>query len=75
MFLAVLVTAIALFIFYRSGYAVIFPLILLACSAICTFGLVGLLGYKLSAITALIPPIIIILGIPPSIYMLSDYHA
>lgn len=75
MALAVVVTAVALFVFYRSGYAVVFPLILLACSTVCTFGLVGLLGYKLTLITGLIPPLIVILGIPPSIYMLSDYHA
>jgi uncharacterized protein len=72
--LAALVTAIALYFFYRSFYAVIFPMILLGIATVCTFGLVGILGYKLSAITGLIPPIIIILGIPPCIYMLSDYH-
>lgn len=74
MVLAVVFTAVSLYIFYRSFYAVIFPLILLAASTLCTFGLIGVLGYKISLITALIPPIIVVLAIPPSIYMLSEYH-
>ncbi len=74
MVLAILLTAISLYLFYRSFYAVIFPIILLLSSAICTYGIIGLLGYKLNLLTALLPPIIVILGIPPSIYMLSDYH-
>jgi uncharacterized protein len=74
MVLCVLLTAAALFIFYRSLYAVIFPLLLLVVSSLWTLGIIGLLGYKLNQLTAMLPPIIIILGIPPSIYMLSDYH-
>ncbi len=74
MVLAIVFTAIALYAFYRSFYAVIFPLTLLGISSVFTFGIIGLLGYKISLITALIPPLIIIMSIPPSIYMLSDYH-
>ncbi len=72
--LSVLLTAIALYGFYRSLYAVIFPLVLLVLSSVVTLSLFGLLDYKLTMLTAMLPPIIIILGIPPSIYMLSDYH-
>jgi predicted RND superfamily exporter protein len=74
MVLAILFTAVSLYVFYRSFYAVVFPLVLLATSTLCTFGLIGILGYKISLITALIPPIIVVLAIPPSIYMLSEYH-
>lgn len=73
-FLSVVLTALALFYFYRSFYAVVFPLALLIISSLCTLGIIGLLGYKLTALTGLLPPIIIILGIPPSIYMLTEYH-
>lgn len=73
-FLSLLLTALALYYFYRSFYAVVFPLILLIVSSLCTLGIVGLLDYKLTALTGLLPPIIIILGIPPSVYMLSEYH-
>lgn len=72
--LALLLTAISLYAFYRSFYAMVFPLVLLIISTIWTLGLVGVLGYKITLLTGMLPPIIIILGIPPSIYMLSDYH-
>lgn len=72
--LAVLLTALSLYAFYRSFYAVIFPLILLGVSSVVTLGLVHFLGYKLNILSALLPPIIVILGIPSSIYLLSDYH-
>ncbi|MCE3007666.1 MAG: MMPL family transporter [Bacteroidetes bacterium] len=74
MALAILFTAACLFLFYRSFYAVIFPLILLCVASLVTLGLITLLGYQLTTLSALLPPIIVILGIPPSIYMLSDYH-
>jgi len=72
--LALLLTVISLFLFYRSVYAMLFPLFLLIICACWTLGIIGLLGYKVTILTALLPPIIIILGIPPSIYMLSEYH-
>jgi predicted RND superfamily exporter protein len=71
---ALLFTAFSLYLFYRSFYAVVFPLLLLIVCTIVTFGIVGLLGYKISILMAMLPPIIVILGIPPSIYMLSEYH-
>ncbi|MBX3101596.1 MAG: MMPL family transporter [Bacteroidetes bacterium] len=74
MALAIALTALSLYAFYRSFYAVIFPLILLAVSSLVTLGLVQVLGYKLNILSALLPPIIVILGIPSSIYLLSDYH-
>ncbi len=72
--LALLLTALALYFFYRSIYAVIFPLILLGLSSLVTLGIIGFLGYKLTLLSGLLPSIIVILGIPPSIFMISDYH-
>ncbi len=73
-FFALVLTALALYGFYRSWYAVIFPLVLLIVCSIATMGIIGFLGYKITLLTGLLPPIIVILGIPPSIYMLADYH-
>ncbi|MGQ9864011.1 MAG: efflux RND transporter permease subunit [Bacteroidia bacterium] len=67
-------TAFALGIYYRSWYATIFPLMLVGLSTLWTLGIIGLYGFKLSLLTALLPPILVILSIPPSIYMLSEYH-
>ena len=74
MIFALILTAAALYYFYRSIYAVIFPLILLGISSLVTLGLIGFFGYKITLLSGLLPPIIVILGIPPSIFMISDYH-
>lgn len=75
-FLAVSIglTAFALGVYYRSWYAMIFPLLLVGLSTLWTLGIIGLYGFKISLLNALLPPILVILSIPSSIYMLSEYH-
>lgn len=68
------ITALILFLFFRSFYAVIFPVIVIAISVVWTSGTLVLLGYKITALTGLIPPIIVVIGIPNCIYLLNKYH-
>src|SRR5690606_4587875 len=37
-------------------------------------GTMHLLGYKITLLTALIPPLIVVIGIPNCIYFLNKYH-
>ena len=71
---SLLLTVLALYAYFRSWYAVVFPVLLLGLTAIWTVGVVGLYGFKLTLLTALLPPLIVILGIPPAIYMIGEYH-
>ena len=73
--LAMLLTAGALFAFYRSFYAVAFPMLLLSVCTAVTLGIIAAFGYKLTILMATLPPIVVVLGVPPCIYMLGDYHA
>lgn len=73
--LATLITAIILFIFFRSINAVIFPLILIGLSVAWSFGWIGILGYKVTLLSGLIPPLLVIIGIPNSIYLFNKYHS
>lgn len=75
LFLAVIVTTISLYLFFRSFYAVIFPLILLFISIVWSMGLIALFGYKMTLLTGLIPPLIVVIGIPNSVYLISKYHS
>ena len=74
MFLATVVTAITLFLFYRSWIPVVFPMVTIAVTAAWTLGLIVLFGYKITILNALLPPLLVIIGIPNSVYMMSDYH-
>ena len=72
--LSALVTAIILFIFFRSWNAVVFPMIVIGVMVIWTMGTLSLFGYKITLLTGLLGPIIVVIGIPNSIYLLNKYH-
>lgn len=72
--LSLIVTGIILFLFFRSFKAVFFPLIIIGVVVIWVMGTLALLGYKITLLTGLIPPIIVVIGIPNSVYMLNRYH-
>ena len=72
--LSAIVTAIILFIFFRSWNAVVFPMIVIAVMVIWTMGTLSLFGYKITLLTGLLGPIIVVIGIPNSIYLLNKYH-
>ncbi|MEO1254042.1 MAG: MMPL family transporter, partial [Bacteroidota bacterium] len=72
--LSLIVTGIILFLFFRSFKAVFFPLIIIGVVVVWVMGTLSLLGYKITLLTGLIPPIIVVIGIPNSVYMLNRYH-
>jgi len=72
--LSAIVTAVILFIFFRSWNAVVFPMIVIGVMVIWTMGTLALFGYKITLLTGLLPPIIVVIGIPNSIYLLNKYH-
>ncbi len=72
--LSLIVTGIILFLFFRSFKAVFFPLIIIGVVVIWVLGTLALLEYKITLLTGLIPPIIVVIGIPNSVYMLNRYH-
>lgn len=72
--ISVLVTGVILFLFFRSFKAVIFPLIIIGVVVVWVLGTISLFGYEITLLTGLIPPIIVVIGIPNSVYMLNKYH-
>ena len=71
---SIIITGIVLFLFFRSLKAVCFPLIVILTMVIWTLGCVSLFGFKITALTGLLPSIIVVIGIPNSVYMLNKYH-
>ncbi len=72
--LSIAVAALILLIFFRSFYAVLFPVLLVIIGVIWSLGTLVLLGYDITLLTGLIPPLIVIIGIPNSILLLNKYH-
>ncbi|MBL0341541.1 MAG: MMPL family transporter [Bacteroidetes bacterium] len=72
--LAVVVCSIILWVFFRSFKVVIFSVIVVLVGVIWSIGTIAIFGYKITILTALIPPLIIVIGIPNSILLLNKYH-
>lgn len=72
--LAIFVTSLLLFIFFRSLRVVLFCNIVVFTAVIWSLGSIGLFGFKLSILMALIPPLMIVIGIPNCIFLLNKFH-
>ncbi|MBO3099283.1 efflux RND transporter permease subunit [Gelidibacter pelagius] len=71
---ALLVTSLIFFLFFRSFRATMIALVVVSFGVMWTFGIIGLLGYEITVLTALIPPLIIVIGIPNCIFLINKYQ-
>ncbi|MEM6261837.1 MAG: MMPL family transporter [Bacteroidota bacterium] len=72
--LALLVMTASLWLFFRSFYTVLLPLVVVLVVIIWSMGILGLCGFKMSLITGVIPALITVIGIPNSVYLITKYH-
>ncbi len=73
--LAMVVTSIILFVLFRSFYMVIAPMIVVVFSIVWSLGIMALLEYKVTILTGIIPPLLVVIAIPDCIYLLNRYHS
>jgi len=72
--LALLVSALFLYIFFRSTKAVIFPMLIVLISVVFALGLMAIFGYKITMLTSIIPPLVIVIAVENCIFILNKYH-
>jgi predicted RND superfamily exporter protein len=73
--LAALITALILFLFFRSLQVVMFSMLVVITGVVWSMGIISLFGYELSAVMGLIPPLIIVIGVPNCVFLLNKYHS
>ena len=71
---ALLITSLIFFFFFRSFRATFISLIVVCIGVMWTLGIIGLLKYEITVLTALIPPLIIVIGIPNCIFLINKYQ-
>ena len=71
---AALITTLIFFLFFRSFRATFISLIVVAIGVMWAFGILGWLGYEITVLTALIPPLIIVIGVPNCIFLINKYQ-
>lgn len=73
--LAVIMTTVILGAFFRSFSSVIISVIVVAIGVLWSIGSIELLNYKITILTALIPPLIMVIGVPNCIFLINKYHS
>ncbi len=71
---ALLVTSLIFFFFFRSFRATFISMCVVIIGVMWAFGVLGLLRYEITVLTALIPPLIIVIGIPNCIFLINKYQ-
>lgn len=73
--MAFLVTITILFLFFRSVYPVMVSICIVALGVVWSLGTLAILDYEMTILTSIIPPLIIVIGIPNAVYLINKYHA
>ena len=71
---AIIISALILLAFFRNPLAVLFSIVVVCIGVVWSFGTIELLGYKITILTSLIAPLIIVIGIPNCIFLLNKYQ-
>ncbi len=72
--LTLLVAAIILFFFFRTPSPIVISLLIVSIAVMWSFGIMGLLHYQISILTAIIPPLVIVIGVPNAIFLINKYQ-
>jgi predicted RND superfamily exporter protein len=72
--LSLLVTSALIYFFFRTLKAILICNIVVFISVVWSMGSIAFVGYKLSILMALIPPLMIVIGVPNCIYLLTKFH-
>jgi len=68
-------SALILLLFFRSFSATVLSLAVVITGVVWSIGTLQLSGYKITLLTALIPPLIVVIGVPNCIYFLNKFHS
>ena len=71
---ALLTVSLIFFFFFRSYRATFISICILIFGVMWSFGTLGLLHYKITILTAIIPPLIIVIGICNCIFLINKYQ-
>jgi predicted RND superfamily exporter protein len=68
-------SALILLLMFRSVRTTLLSLLVVITGVVWSVGIMYLFGYKITLLTALIPPLVVVIGIPNCIYFLNKYHS
>ena len=73
-FLSIVVAGLILYLFFRSWRPLVSVMAIVLLSVVYMFGIMALLDFDVTILTGVLPPLLIIIGVENSIFMLNKYH-
>ncbi len=73
--LSLIVTSLILIFLFRSVGLWLISLVYMGIGIIWGFGIMGILGFKITLLTALLAPLVVIISVPNTIYFINKYHS
>ncbi|MEQ1552837.1 MAG: MMPL family transporter [Ferruginibacter sp.] len=67
-------SVLILFIFFRSFSTTLLSLVVVIIGVVWSVGTIYLCGFQITLLTALIPTLVVVIGIPNCIYFINKYH-
>ncbi len=71
---ALIIASIILLIFFRSIKVVFFTILIVIINVVWVMGSISLLGYKITMLTGILPPLLIVIVVENCIFLLNKYH-
>jgi len=72
--LAILVTGLILWLFFRTISTVLVSLVVVAIGVVWSIGIMQLFGYKITVLSGLVAPLIMVIGVPNCIFLINKYQ-
>ncbi len=71
--LAILVTSLILLVFFRNLKVMLVSLVVVLVGIVSALGIIVLFGFKITIISGLIPPLVVVIGVPNAIFLVNKY--
>jgi predicted RND superfamily exporter protein len=72
--LAFLITALLIFLLFRSLSTLFVSLLFIGIGVLTMLGISGIFAYKLNVLTGILPPLLVVVGVQNTIYLINAYH-
>lgn len=73
--LSLLITACILYLFFKSFRTIGFCLLIVATCVCWTVGVMAMLGFQITLLTAMLPPLLIVICVPNLVFMINKFHS
>lgn len=72
---SLVLSVITLLLFFRSFSTMMLSIAVVLIGVVWSVGVIVLCGYKITLLTALLPSLVVVIGIPNCIYFINKYHS